>query len=278
MAVAQEDALLSADVTEDAEFIEEQREWPTVFVDLDGTLCPTEMHHVVYNFIRMLPSRRQRFFKLLVFVPSLAIAGIANAISESLCIEVLAWLALRGVSVHDAEHAATKLARVLKRLARPALLECLERHQTLGRQIAIISGNAQPLIAPFCALLGARCYSSPCVIRDGHYTGRIDGVPLVGVRKTFVLRGLLSSHQPGPPPYHHVFGYGNSMNDQAFLALVQHPHAVTPDNRLLAHSRAHMWSEAFHVVTESPTVVRWHRRSGLTIMFLLFSLQFGYRT
>jgi hypothetical protein len=45
------------------------REMIAVFVDLDGTLCPTEMHHVVFFFIRGLPRARQRWLKLALYFP-----------------------------------------------------------------------------------------------------------------------------------------------------------------------------------------------------------------
>ena len=51
---------------------------PMVFADLDGTLCPTEMHHVVYYFIRGLPSARQRLTKLALYFPVLGL-GVGPA-------------------------------------------------------------------------------------------------------------------------------------------------------------------------------------------------------
>ena len=49
---------------------------PSVFFDFDGTLVPTDLHHTVLFFIQYLPGPRQRFEKLLWFIPQLAVVGL----------------------------------------------------------------------------------------------------------------------------------------------------------------------------------------------------------
>jgi hypothetical protein len=49
-----------------------EKEHPTVFVDLDGTLTQTEMEILVFYFISNLSSRKLRYFKLAIFAPFLA--------------------------------------------------------------------------------------------------------------------------------------------------------------------------------------------------------------
>ena len=55
--------------------------------------------------------------------------------------------------------------------------------QTLGRRVAVISGNVLPLIEPLCTRLDFSCYCSSCVVDDGVFTGYLEGEPLVGRRK-----------------------------------------------------------------------------------------------
>ena len=66
-------ALLDMDsLLPSSEYMQE-RAYPTVFVDLDGTLCPTEMHNLVLYFLKNLPSPPQRIAKLILYFPFLAV-------------------------------------------------------------------------------------------------------------------------------------------------------------------------------------------------------------
>eukprot|EP00048_Salpingoeca_helianthica_P002454 m.57403 g.57403 ORF g.57403 m.57403 type:complete len:277 (+) comp12108_c0_seq2:2361-3191(+) len=221
-----------------------------VFVDLDGTLCPTDMHHVVFYFIYGLPSTRQRWLKLALFFPYLGfIVGPACLLGEGATIKLLAWLALSSVSEADAEVASQEVTRRLTQLARPQLLAELKSHQEHGRPIAIITGNLQPLVAHFCSSINAACLSSRSLVKNGYHTGFLAGGPLIGPLKSELLHGIFES-QPGTL-LSGVYGYGNSKNDKAFLSVVEHARAVTPDSKLERHATEQGWPSHHHEVEES---------------------------
>eukprot|EP01027_Heterolobosea_sp_BB2_P027967 GEZU01043756.1.p1 GENE.GEZU01043756.1~~GEZU01043756.1.p1 ORF type:complete len:290 (+),score=56.21 GEZU01043756.1:75-944(+) len=232
----------------------------SVFIDLDGTMVPTHMHHLVWFFIGALPSLRQRIVKTIMFLIVIPFVGLVSLFDEGIACHMLCFMALKNVSQHDAEIAARRgVTPLLQRLLRPAIRKRIEMHQReQGRTVAVLSGNLEVFISDFARQLQCHCLATRAELTDDPnssassssskmYTGRILGKPCIVEEK---VRRILEDaqeerHSDG------LIGYGNSWYDIPFLKVMKEPYAVTPSRSLRAYAVKHGWSSQFFNVKET---------------------------
>ncbi len=77
--------------------------------------------------------------------------------------------------------------------------------------------------------------------REGEFTGGVVGLPCFKEGKPQRLQAWLAARGETLRSYEKVWFYSDSHNDLPLLALVSHPVAVDPDDRLRAHAEAHGW-------------------------------------
>jgi putative phosphoserine phosphatase / 1-acylglycerol-3-phosphate O-acyltransferase len=75
-------------------------------------------------------------------------------------------------------------------------------------------------------------------VRDGRYTGRVDGGFVWGLGKLRAVRGWTAAHGEKLKECH---AYSDSIYDLPLLMAVGHPHALNPDPRLHAAAFARRW-------------------------------------
>ena len=75
-------------------------------------------------------------------------------------------------------------------------------------------------------------------VRNGIYTGHLDGPPLHGLAKAEAIRALAAREGLDLAE---CSAYSDSSNDIPMLSAVGHPVAVNPDATLRSHARANDW-------------------------------------
>ena len=129
-------------------------------------------------------------------------------------------------------------ARIVPAL-RPRAQELVARHRADGwRQLIATSTNAF-VAAPIADLLGIAALVAPQPeMRNGRYTGRLEGEPSHGPNKPVRVREWAA--QAGVA-LGETWAYSDSASDIPLLSSVQHPVAVDPDDRLRAHAARAGW-------------------------------------
>ncbi len=118
-------------------------------------------------------------------------------------------------------------------------VELAEAHKALGHEVWLVSATpveVADIIARRLGLTGG--LGTIAEVADGHYTGKLDGVPLHGAAKVEAIerlaaeRGLDLSRSAA---------YSDSSNDIPMLSSVGCPVAINPDGALRSHARAQGW-------------------------------------
>ncbi len=125
----------------------------------------------------------------------------------------------------------------------PILLDAahrlIERHRRAGDRLLIVTATNRFVTAPIAALLGVDdLIATEPEIRQGRYTGRVQGTPCYREGKVARLREWLDRQGLDLGESHF---YSDSHNDLPLLELVDHPVAVDPDPRLREIARERGW-------------------------------------
>ncbi|MGW7089790.1 HAD family hydrolase [Streptomyces sp. NPDC054871] len=107
------------------------------------------------------------------------------------------------------------------------------RHRADGAVIVLVSGSFPAVLAPIAADIGARhLLCTRPEVRDGVFSGRIVGDPVIAEGKREAVRGLLRRYPHISPGDCHA--YGDHLSDLPMMAEVGHPTVVGDDPQLLA--------------------------------------------
>lgn len=118
---------------------------------------------------------------------------------------------------------------------RQAVVDELLAHLEQGRRVLIITGQAEPLLAPLLPKLeGVEGIGTPLVFVDGRFSGRTAGPLNVGARKVEQL-------DPFARDGHILSAYGDTGQDIPMLAKSEKPVAVYPDHRLRREAETRGW-------------------------------------
>jgi HAD superfamily hydrolase (TIGR01490 family) len=121
----------------------------------------------------------------------------------------------------------------------PKARHLVERHRLAGDTLLIITATNSFVTAPIAARLGIpHLIATEPALRDGHYTGEVEGVPSFREGKVIRLEQWLEAH--GATLAGSSF-YSDSHNDLPLLERVDHPVAVDPDPALAAFAGARGW-------------------------------------
>jgi HAD superfamily hydrolase (TIGR01490 family) len=122
-------------------------------------------------------------------------------------------------------------------------------HALRGDSIVLVSGTLLPIaeIVKFALqreLLGRGIETKIAVIatrleiRDGHWTGRVCGAPMLGETKALAIKEF--ARQPGIG-LSECSAYGDSSLDRWMLASVGHPFAINPTRRMRRTANLYGW-------------------------------------
>ncbi|WFE72473.1 HAD-IB family hydrolase [Halomonas sp. M1] len=121
----------------------------------------------------------------------------------------------------------------------PKAEELLARHRTKGDTLLIITATNRFITAPIAERLGVDDLIAvdPEMI-DGHYTGRVSGVPSYREGKVTRLKQWLEDQDLTMDG---AWFYSDSHNDLPLLEQVEHPVAVDPDDTLREVAETRHW-------------------------------------
>jgi HAD superfamily hydrolase (TIGR01490 family) len=121
----------------------------------------------------------------------------------------------------------------------PGSLALAQGHLDAGQQVWLVTATPVELATLFARRLGLTgALGTVSEIRDGIYTGHLDGPPLHGLAKAEAIRALAQREHLD---LSECSAYSDSANDIPMLSAVGHPCAVNPDPTLRAHARDHDW-------------------------------------
>ncbi|MHB1164199.1 MAG: HAD family hydrolase [Candidatus Nanopelagicales bacterium] len=121
----------------------------------------------------------------------------------------------------------------------PGTLAIAQGHLDAGQQVWLVTATPielASLIATRLGLTGA--LGTVSEIRDGVYTGHLDGPPLHGLAKAEAIKALAAREGLDLT---RCSAYSDSSNDIPMLSTVGNPVAVNPDPALRAHARENDW-------------------------------------
>jgi HAD superfamily hydrolase (TIGR01490 family) len=118
-------------------------------------------------------------------------------------------------------------------------VELVEAHKALGHEVWLVSATpieVADVIARRLGLTGG--LGTVAEIRDGHYTGKLDGVLLHGAAKVATVERLAMERNLD---LSRSAAYSDSSNDIPMLSGVGCAVAINPDGALRSHAKAEGW-------------------------------------
>lgn len=121
----------------------------------------------------------------------------------------------------------------------PKAEELLARHRTRGDTLLIITATNRFITAPIAERLGVdHLIAVNPEVKDGHYTGRVSGIPSFREGKVTRLHKWLEDQDLSMEG---AWFYSDSHNDLPLLEEVEHPVAVDPDDTLRKIAEERQW-------------------------------------
>lgn len=115
----------------------------------------------------------------------------------------------------------------------------VDEHRRKGDLLMIITATNAFVTAPIAERFGINhLIATEPKIKDGRYTGEVDGEPSFQQGKVHRLEAWLQQHQKS---LQGSWFYSDSHNDLPLLEKVEHPVAVNPDELLEQHAQQHGW-------------------------------------
>jgi HAD superfamily hydrolase (TIGR01490 family) len=138
-------------------------------------------------------------------------------------------------------------AQFMQEVINPALLpaarDLIQQHRDQNDLIAIITATNRFVTQPIAAALGVDhlLAAEPQLDELGNLTGKLRGVPTSGPGKVTHLHAWLAQQGKQLGDFEKSYFYSDSQNDIPLLAIVTHPIATNPNQRLQAHAQAQGW-------------------------------------
>ena len=190
---------------------------PAVAVfDVDGTLTTGDC---VIPFLRRAAGAR--LATALLRHPAALLAALVRRDRDRL--KALACASLEGLPTAEVDRLGAAFAQeVASSKLRDDTSARLRRHRQLGHAVVLASASLDAYLVPLGELLGADEVVCTRLERDGDglLTGRLEGANCRGPEKARRVRALLVARGLGGAE---LWAYGDSRDDEALLALADHP-------------------------------------------------------
>ena len=122
---------------------------------------------------------------------------------------------------------------------RPEGAKIIQAHLSLGHTVVGITATSDFITTPIFHAFGIhQIIATQAEYVDGHYTGKVVGVPCYQTGKITRLESWLAMQEA---PVEEAWAYSDSINDRALLEYATHPIAVNPDDQLLALAQEKGW-------------------------------------
>lgn len=127
----------------------------------------------------------------------------------------------------------------IKPMLQSKAFDLIMQHRKKGDFLLIITATQDFITRPIAELLGVdSLIATRAEIKDGQFTGRVEGTPSFQHGKIERLEQWLLSH---PHNLEGSYFYSDSINDLPLLRLVDNPVAVDADERLTAIASRYDW-------------------------------------
>jgi putative phosphoserine phosphatase/1-acylglycerol-3-phosphate O-acyltransferase len=207
------------------------------FFDLDRTLLAGPSSGVLTAALgaagltpdREIPGAALLAFTYEHFGENLLVMGLARA----------AALAARGWQVDKVAVAAEQAAEELAERVAPYARPLLDQYRRDGVVTVIASTTPEHFVRPLAERLGIDdVVATRYAVRDGRYTGGLDGPFVWSLGKLSAVRAWAHEHDIDLAE---CSAYSDSVYDAPLLSAVGHPYAVNPDPRLRVLATARRW-------------------------------------
>jgi HAD superfamily hydrolase (TIGR01490 family) len=134
------------------------------------------------------------------------------------------------------------MTEVIRPAILPSALELVQEHLQRGDLCAIVTATNEFVTTPIARAFGIpQLIATIPEIREGRYTGRIQGVPSFQAGKITRVNDWLSGIGASLDDFETSYFYSDSPNDLPLLEVVTHPIATNPSNSLRALAVARGW-------------------------------------
>ena len=132
--------------------------------------------------------------------------------------------------------------RILPAIPRVAR-ELVDRHRTAGHLVVLTTAASSFLTTPIAREFGfEHLIATEPELRDGRYTGKVDGTPNMREGKVSRLEAWLAQRGQCLAQFRESWFYTDSRNDIPLLSVVTHPVAVNPDPTLAQVATEKHWA------------------------------------
>ena len=122
---------------------------------------------------------------------------------------------------------------------RPEAQALLDMHAAAGRDVYIVSASPIEIVGELARALDITgALATVSEIRDGVYTGRLEGPFCYGEGKAVVMRKLMADRGYDSE---RCYAYSDSASDLPMMQLVGNPVAVNPDRAMMAVAHRRGW-------------------------------------
>jgi len=208
----------------------------TAYFDLDKTVIAG---YSALTLMREQISQKQlsAVDVLQLFVVSLATLRGSLGFEDAMKTSALMLEGTSESSMRDL--AASAYAKHWSKAIYPEAYELILAHRRRGHRVVIISSATRYQVEPIAEELGINeILCSELELRDGLFTGELDGRPCWGEGKLNAAEGDAAQHDTD---LDHCFFYSDAYEDIPLLERVGHPRALNPDPKLEEHSQENDW-------------------------------------
>lgn len=149
---------------------------------------------------------------------------------------------LESVKGEKAERLRSLAPGVLEELLpriRPEAQALLDMHAAAGRDVYIVSASPIEIVGELARALDITgALATVSEIRDGVYTGRLEGEFCYGEGKAVKMRKLIADRGYDPQQ---CYAYSDSASDLPMMQMVGNPVAVNPDRAMMAVAHRRGW-------------------------------------
>lgn len=212
--------------------------------DLDGTLIRGQSYAYLLRWLWQRGWRRPRIVALLAAgVPSYVLRKVGwvdRLRNQERWARGMAWL-WRGVAVDEVRALMADFVACLQPWVRPEVLAEMHARRREGCRIILASTVVAPLLEQVAKAVNADGWvATPLEVRDGHFTGRLAGLPCNGWRKVEGVEALVRGWG-SEVDWAGSCAYSDGFPDVPLLERAGNPTAVAPDDRLREVARARGW-------------------------------------
>jgi HAD superfamily hydrolase (TIGR01490 family) len=120
--------------------------------------------------------------------------------------------------------------------------DLVARHKQTGDVLAIVTATNSFVTGPIAKAFGVdNLIATEPEVKAGEFTGKVSGVPSFREGKITRLTQWLEKRGQTLTDFSASYFYSDSLNDIPLLAMVTHPVAVDPDEKLKQYALKHDW-------------------------------------